>query len=302
MPWHRHSTLDTCLVQVKTDGDAVTRIPAVKQIISVTVVIHIHVIVVVPIAVPVFRPRIDQTEPKAAVLEAAIAANKLHGKNADSKTVVLAIVGAETGIGNAITAVTTALLPGAVIRLPVLSALTLPRRLLLMCLSGVSLLYGPVARLLTRLALLGLLSLDLPLLVRRGGALRTRLPLLSLLAWLPLLPLLSSDLLLLIRGVASLLARLRLLPTLLRAGRRLLLLARLLLLLLLLPIGLRSLLLLLLRPVRLRLLLFCGFALLLLILLRLPIIVRLIVVSLARSSRHSHSDNEKRNRCTNHSK
>ena len=47
------------LVQVEADGDAITRIAAVEQVISITVVIHVDVIVVVPIGGPVFWPRVN---------------------------------------------------------------------------------------------------------------------------------------------------------------------------------------------------------------------------------------------------
>jgi hypothetical protein len=48
------------LIQVEADGDAIARISAVVQIISVAVVVQVHVIAVVPITRPVFRPRVDQ--------------------------------------------------------------------------------------------------------------------------------------------------------------------------------------------------------------------------------------------------
>jgi hypothetical protein len=47
--WHRVAALIEHLVQIETDGNAIARIPAVVQIISIGVVIHVYVIAVVPI-------------------------------------------------------------------------------------------------------------------------------------------------------------------------------------------------------------------------------------------------------------
>jgi hypothetical protein len=43
------TALDECLVQVEADGNAIARISAVVQIISVSVVVHVDVVAVVPI-------------------------------------------------------------------------------------------------------------------------------------------------------------------------------------------------------------------------------------------------------------
>src|ERR1019366_606434 len=104
-------------------------------------------------------------------------ANKHHGKTVHAEPVILAIVGTETGIWNAIAVVTAALLPGAVLRLPVMCTITLPSDLLLAYLSRAPLLCRPVALLLTLLALLTLLP---------SGLL---LRFLLLLLWGPSLPL-----------------------------------------------------------------------------------------------------------------
>jgi hypothetical protein len=203
------------LVQIKADGNAIAGISAVIQIISVTVVIHIHVIAVVPIACPVFWPRVNQTEPKPAVPEAAMPANKHHGKTVHAEPVILAKVGTETVIRNAIAIVTAALLPGAVIGLPVACAITLPSTPLLAFLSRAPLLRRPIALLRTLLTLLpsGLLLRPL-LLLLRGPSLSLR-PLLLLLRG----PLLLRPLLLLLRGlIVSLLFPRFLLPCVSRRG------------------------------------------------------------------------------------
>jgi hypothetical protein len=208
------------LMQVEADGNAIAGISAVVQIISVSVVIYIHVIAVVPIACPVFRPRVNQTKPKPAVPEAAMPANKHHGKIVHAEPVILAIVGTETVIRNAVAVVAAALLPGAVIGLPVTRTITLPSGPLLAFLSRAPLLCRPVALLLTLLALLTLLPSGLLLLLSCRVAL-----LWTLLALLTLLP---SGLLLLLSCRVALLWTLLALLTLLPSG----LLLRFLLLLL----------------------------------------------------------------------
>jgi hypothetical protein len=128
------------LIQVEADGDAIARISAVVQIISAAVVVQVHVIAVVPITRPVFRPRVDQSEPVAAVLEAALRANIHHGETVDAEPVILAIRATETVIRNTVAVIPASLLPGAVLGLPAMCAITLPSDLLLAYLSRVSLL------------------------------------------------------------------------------------------------------------------------------------------------------------------
>jgi hypothetical protein len=229
------TALNDHLVQIEADGDAIAGISTVVQIISITVVVHVDVIAVVPIAGPVFWPRVNQTEPIAAILETAVAANIHHGETVDAEPVILAIVGTETVIGNAVAVVTAALLPGAVLRLPAMCTITLPSDLLDVHLSRGASLCGPGVLLLTLLALLILPPSGLLLLLLL--ALLILLPFgLLLLLLLALLILPPSGLLLLL-----LLALLILLPS----G---LLLLLLLALLILLPSGLLPLLLPLLPP------------------------------------------------------
>jgi hypothetical protein len=127
----RVTALDERLVQVETDGNAVAGISAVIQIISVTVVVHVYVIVVVPVGIPVLRPRVNHTEPIAAVLEAAMPADISHRETVDAEAVIMAVVAIETGLWYPVAVVTAALLPGAVFRLPTVGASALPSDLLL---------------------------------------------------------------------------------------------------------------------------------------------------------------------------
>ena|ERR1700719_1435575 len=128
------------LIQVKADGYAVAGISAVVEIISVAFVVHVYVIAVIPIARPIFRPRINQTKPIAAVLEALSAANEDHGKAVDAERMVLAVGLPEAVVGNAVTAVSSPLLPCPVLGLPTVGPILLESDLLLMDLSGAVLL------------------------------------------------------------------------------------------------------------------------------------------------------------------
>lgn len=150
---------------------------------------------------------------------------------------IRSVVAAETVIRDPIAVVTAALLPGVVLRLPVMRALALPSNLLDVYLCRLSLLCRLVVLPLTRLALLILLPLGLLLpfclLLHFGLLLPLFCSVVLQLTLLPLLILLSSSLLLLLGGVVLLLALLVLLPSRLL----LLLLRRIVLLLTLLLFG-----------------------------------------------------------------
>ena len=132
--------LDERSVRIEADGNAIVGISVVAKIISPIIENHIHVIAVVPIARPGFRPRIDHTEPKAAVLEALLSANIHHVQTTEEEPVILAVILIETGIRDAVAVVTAALLPGPVLRLPIMCTIALERSLLLAHLIGAALL------------------------------------------------------------------------------------------------------------------------------------------------------------------
>ena len=200
------TTLDECLVQVEADGNAIAGISAVVQIIPIIVVVHVNVIAVVPIVRPVFRPRINQTEPITAVLEAAMSADVHHRETVDAEPMFLSVVAAEAVIRDAVAAVTAALLPSVVLRLPAMGTIPLPSDLLYADLLGAASLCRPVVvLLLSLLPLLILLPSGLLLLLSCSMVLQLTL--------LPLVILLPVRLLLLLRGVVPLLSLLILLPS-----------------------------------------------------------------------------------------
>ena len=117
---------DEPLVQGDADGNSNAGIPWVVQIISAIGIVNIHIIVFVPVVWPVFWPRVKDTEPKAAVLEARIPANNYQREAVDVEPVTLTKVATITVIRNTVAVVAAALLPGAVIGLPVICAVLLP--------------------------------------------------------------------------------------------------------------------------------------------------------------------------------
>src|SRR5664279_3097796 len=119
MPLHRH---------VYREHDS--RIALVDQIIPIVGIENVNVVRVIPVSRPVFRPRINHVEPKAAVLKARIPAVHHDRHSVDGKCVARPKVLAVTFFRNAVAMIAASLLPRAVLRLPVLRAMRLPRSLL----------------------------------------------------------------------------------------------------------------------------------------------------------------------------
>ena len=118
--------LDEPLVYVDTDGDSIPGIPAVVQVIAVLGVVDIHIIVFVPVVFPVFWPWVNDTEPKAAVLEAGIPPTDHQREAVDVEPVILTEVAAKIVFRNTVAAVAATLLPAAVLSLPSTGAMLLP--------------------------------------------------------------------------------------------------------------------------------------------------------------------------------
>ena len=94
--------------------------PTVVHVVSVVLIDNVNVVGLVPVVCPVVRPRINQAKPKAVVLEAREPANHHVGLVVDYERVLRAKVSVVTVFRDAVTVVSTALLPVAVIGIPVL--------------------------------------------------------------------------------------------------------------------------------------------------------------------------------------
>jgi hypothetical protein len=121
----RIASIET-LIYIHGDRDSIVWIPAVVQVIAVIRVDDVHVVVVVPIVGPVFRPRVHETEPEAAILEARIAAVQLKRIAVDAEPMILPKMATIAIIGNAVAVIATALLPIAMFGLPVVRPMLLP--------------------------------------------------------------------------------------------------------------------------------------------------------------------------------
>jgi hypothetical protein len=150
---------EPCLVHKNGDCDSIPGIPTVVHVIAVPGVIDIHIIVVVPVVWPVFWPRVNNAEPEAAVLKAGIPANHHHGVAVDAEHVIRTKVPTITVLWNPVAVVAAALLPGAVLGLPVMRTITLPSDPLFASVPVLLLLWRSIDLLLTLLLLLVLVLL-----------------------------------------------------------------------------------------------------------------------------------------------
>jgi hypothetical protein len=89
-------------------------------------VVNVNVISFVPRARPVFRPRIDDTEPEAPILKSGVSTHNNYWCAANAKPVSPAKMCAETVFGNPVTAVTSTFVPSMMFMLPMLCAVVLP--------------------------------------------------------------------------------------------------------------------------------------------------------------------------------
>src|SRR6185369_5503977 len=98
-------------LQRDADRNPNGRVPTVVQVIAVVDVSDINVVGVVPVIRPIFWPRINKTEPIAAVLEAGISAHNLERPSVNSEPMIRPKVSTEPVIRDAVAVVTTTLLP-----------------------------------------------------------------------------------------------------------------------------------------------------------------------------------------------
>jgi hypothetical protein len=103
------------LLQRNIDRYSWPGIAAVVQVIAVVHVVHVDIVIVIPVVAPRIRPWIHRADPITAVLEAGISADHQEGKSLDAKSVVWPKVSAKPVFGNAVAAIASALLPGAMI-------------------------------------------------------------------------------------------------------------------------------------------------------------------------------------------
>jgi hypothetical protein len=92
----------------------------VVHVVSIVLIDNINVVIFVPVVSPIVRPRVNQAKPKAVVLEAWEAANNHKRLVVDDEPVVRAKIAVVAIVRDTITVVATALLPRAVVGLPVL--------------------------------------------------------------------------------------------------------------------------------------------------------------------------------------
>lgn len=102
-------------LQRDIDRNSATGIPAVVQVVAVVNVVYVDVIGVVPVISPIFRPRINRTDPIALVLEARVSPDHQEGEGVDSEPVAGPKVSTVPVVRDAVAAVAAPLLPGAVV-------------------------------------------------------------------------------------------------------------------------------------------------------------------------------------------
>jgi len=90
------------------------------QVIAVIGVGYVHVIGVVPVIRPGLGPRVNEADPIAVVLEAGISANNKERLVIDSELMLWAEISTVPVVRNAVPVVAAALLPIAMVGVPVL--------------------------------------------------------------------------------------------------------------------------------------------------------------------------------------
>ncbi len=99
---------------------------SVIHVIPVVNVVNVNVVGFVPGVRPVFRPRINQTEPEASVLEPWISAHNNYRDGVNAEPVSTAKMRAEMAFGNTVASVTATFVPVMMFMLPMLCAMAFP--------------------------------------------------------------------------------------------------------------------------------------------------------------------------------
>ena len=114
------------LLQRYVDRDVHSRMATIAEVVPVIYVVNVNVVGLIPVRCPGFRPRINNREPEAAVLEARASVDDDHGRAVNAEIVPTAKMLAEPVLWNAIACIASAVVPGAVFTFPVPSTLTRP--------------------------------------------------------------------------------------------------------------------------------------------------------------------------------
>jgi hypothetical protein len=98
----------------------------VVHVVSVVDVVHIDIVSPVPGSGPGFRARINHAEPVATVLEPRVAFNHYDRHLMHAEPVSAAEVGVKAIVRNAVSVISAAIVPGAMLALPIMRTLALP--------------------------------------------------------------------------------------------------------------------------------------------------------------------------------
>ena len=129
-----------CRSERDVDGDSDSGMATVIHVIPVSDVVHIDVVGFVPSARPVFRPRINETEPEAPVLESRVSVHDNYWGVANAKPVATAKMRTEAIIRNPVAPVPPPFAPATMFTLPIPRAVVLPN----ISLSAVLLVFVPL--------------------------------------------------------------------------------------------------------------------------------------------------------------
>jgi hypothetical protein len=99
---------------------------SIVHVVSIIDVVYINIIGFIPFGCPVFRPRIGETEPEAAVLESGVSVHDDNWGTANAKPVCTAKMCTEAIFRNAVTPVAATLAPTTMFMLPIACTMVLP--------------------------------------------------------------------------------------------------------------------------------------------------------------------------------